>query len=99
MYNDVITLIGYTESTDSYGIVSRTESRTDVFAKLESIGTSEFYQAAASGLKPEIKFIIADYLDYSLEKDVEWEGKRYNVLRTFRKDNTLEITCYGVDES
>lgn len=98
MYNDVIKLIAYAESTDAYGLTSRVETSTEVFAAVQSIGTSEFYQAAASGLKPEVKFVIADYLDYSGEKEVEWNGKRYNVLRTFRKDNTLEITVYGVDE-
>lgn len=98
MYNDVIQLVSYTESTDAYGITSRVDTTKDVFAQVKSIGESEFYQAAASGLKPEVKFVIADYLDYSDEKEVEWNGKRYNVLRTYRKDNTLEITVYGVDE-
>lgn len=97
MYNEVIKLIAYTEATDAYGITTRTESSREVFAKTESIGTAEFYQAAASGLKPEIKFKIADYLDYSDEKELEWNNKRYSVLRTYRKDNSLEITAYGLN--
>lgn len=98
MFNDVIKLIGYTESTDEYGITRRIETATEIFARVASIGTNEFYQAAASGLKPTIKFIVPDYLEYSGEKEVEYEGKRYNVLRTYRTELTLEITCYGVDE-
>lgn len=98
MFNELIKLIAYSESTDMYGITRRASSEKEIFAKIESVGTNEFYQAAASGLKPTIKFVIADYLDYSGEKEVEWNGKEYNVLRTYRKNNTLEITCYGVNE-
>lgn len=97
MYNEVIKLIAYTEATDSYGITSRTESSREVFAKAESIGTAEFYQAAASGLKPTVKFVLADYYDYQGEKELEWEGTRYNVLRTYRNGVEIEITCYGVN--
>ena len=53
-FNDVITLVSYTETTDRYGRVVRQETTTDVFAQVRSIGQSEFYQAAASGLKPTI---------------------------------------------
>ena len=97
MYNDVITLVKYTESVDRYGIVQRTETTTDVFAQARSIGQSEFYQAAASGLKPTIKFVIADYWDYDDQKEIIYDSKRYNVLRTYRTGDALEITAVGLD--
>ena len=96
-YNDVISLVSYTESTDTYGRVIRQESTNDVFAKAKSIGQSEFYQAAASGLKPTIKFVIADYWDYNDEKEIIYNSVRYNVLRTYRTGNALEITAAGLD--
>lgn len=92
--NDVITLISYTEEVDSCGDMVRTASERNVFADVASIGTKEFYQAAAVGMQPEIKFIIADYLDYRCEKDLAWNGEQYRVLRTYRKDNRLEIIAY-----
>ena len=98
MYNDVIKLRSYTESTDDYGITQRTVKERTVFAGLKSIGQSEFYQAQADGLKPELKFIISDYLDYKGEKEIEHEGKVYSVLRTYRDGRKLEITVYGVDD-
>lgn len=98
MYNQVINLRGYTETVDDYGIPARTVTERTVFAGLKSIGQNEFYQAQADGLKPELKFILADYLDYQGEKEIEFEGKIYNVLRTYRDGKKIEITVYGVDD-
>lgn len=92
--NDVITLIKQTRGVDDYGDPSITETTRDVFAKLGSIGQKEFYQAHAVGLQPEIKFILADYLDYEGENLVQHDGQRYRVLRTYRKGQELEITVY-----
>jgi len=98
MYNEVIYLRSYTETTDEYGITNRTVNDREVFAQLRSIGQSEFYQAQADGLKPTLKFVLADYLDYQDEKEVVHDGKTYNVLRTYRDHNKIEITVYGVDD-
>lgn len=98
MYNEVIQLRSYTESVDDYGIPTRTTNDRTVFAQLKSIGQSEFYQAAADGLKPELKFILADYYDYQNEKEVVYNNKVYSVLRTYRDNNKIEITVYGVDD-
>lgn len=98
MYNDVIQLRSYTENTDEYGITKRTTNDRTVFAQMKSIGQTEFYQAQADGLKPEMKFILADYYDYQNEKEVVYNGNVYNVLRTYRDGNHIEITVYGVDD-
>ena len=75
-----------------------------MFAELRSIGQSEFYQAQATGLKPEIKFVLPDYLEYRNEKKIrfkdfnEEEEQDYTVLRTYRNNNQLELVCKrGVD--
>lgn len=98
MYNEVIKLVSYTETTDEYGRVRRNEVLRDVFCDVLSIGTAEFYQAASSGLKPEYKFVIADYMDYTGEKEVEYEGVRYSIKRTYRTGRELELTAYGLNE-
>lgn len=95
MYSQVINFISSTETTDRTGDSVITEVKREVYADLKSIGQSEFYQAQAHGLKPEIKFIIADYYDYNDEKIIEYDEKRYSILRTFRVDKTLEIVCQG----
>lgn len=95
MYNEVIYLITKTRKTNEVGDHIETEEKKMRFAKLKSIGQSEFYQAQAQGLKPEVKFVLADYLDYENQEEVIHNNFRYKVLRTFRSGNELEIVCYG----
>lgn len=77
--NEVLTLIK--------GETSRT-----VLCSLRSIGQSEFYEASARDFYPEMKFVLADYLDYNNEQLVEYNGQRYTVLRTYRAGQELELT-------
>lgn len=92
--DEVLTLIKQTRDVDEYGDPKITETRSDVFARLASIGQKEFYQAHAVGLQPELKFILSDYLDYNGEKLVEHDGQRYRVLRTYRTGLELELVVY-----
>lgn len=96
--NDVIKLIQTTISTTRNSVGDYPVVRTDreVFAGVRSIGTKEFYEAATVGLKPEVKFILQDYEDYEGEKELAYNGVRYQIIRTFRgMNNLLEITCGG----
>lgn len=95
MYSEVLKLLKATKQADETGEIIETTTEREVFAKMLSIGQQEFYQAQATGLKPELKFEIADHLDYEDEKELIHEGKKYQVLRTYRKNRQLEITVYG----
>lgn len=98
MFNSVITLIKTIPngSVDEYGDPVDVEVKRDLFCAILSIGQSEFYQAQTIGVKPQIKAVISDYLDYQDEQEAVVEGIRYKVLRTYRKmSNELEITLYG----
>lgn len=92
--NDILKLIQQTQTVDDYGDTVTTETSRQVFCKVGSIGQKEFYQAHAVGLQPEIKFILADHLDYNNESLVEHKGTRYRVLRTYRAGQELELTVY-----
>ena len=94
MYNDVLYLISETvQVDDSTGDWVTEKTSKPCFCEVKSIGMSEFYQANAEGFKPELKFVIADYLDYNNEKIVNYDGRDYEVIRTFRsQSNSLEIT-------
>jgi SPP1 family predicted phage head-tail adaptor len=94
MYKEVIYLINTLEKVIS-GDTVLTKSEREVYADIKSIGMSEFYQAQAVGLKPEIKFILADYEDYQNEKTVKYNDIEYSILRTYRDGRKLEITCKG----
>ena len=92
--NEILTLLQQTRGVDEFGDPTTTETRRDVFVRLGSIGQKEFYQAHAVGLQPELKFIMADYLDYNGEMLVEYNGQRFRVLRIFRSGQELELVCY-----
>lgn len=77
--NEVITLI-------------KGDTRRDVFCRLQSIGQSEFYEASARDFYPEMKFVLADYLDYDNEQLIDYNGRRFRVLRTYRAGQELELT-------
>ena len=62
-----------------------------VFCRVASIGMKEFYEASARDFYPEMKFILADYLEYDNEQLAEYNGQMYRVLRTFRTGQELEI--------
>ena len=67
-------------------------SRREVLCSLRSVGHAEFYEANATDYRPELKFVLADYLDYEGETLVKYEGALYQVIRTYRDGHELEIT-------
>ena len=96
MYNEVIYLLSTQYITNKVGDLIEVPIKTQRFARLKSIGQTEFYQAQAQGLKPEIKLVLADYLDYENQEEVIYNNFRYKVLRTYRTEsNEIEIVCYG----
>lgn len=94
MCNDVIQLVHKETTKDAYGDIQTVDVGREVFAEYVSISQSEFYQAAATGLKPEVRFRLADYYDYDGEPVVLYNGNRYRVLRTYRSGQGIELTVY-----
>lgn len=98
MFDDKIILIAETDMVNEYGDTVTTETERTIFAQFKSISQSEFYQAQAVGLKPEVKFVISDFADYQGEKKLKYTPfggteEVYTVLRTFRTRYNLEIVC------
>lgn len=101
--NEVITLVAEVKTVNEIGDTVVIPQYRQVMAELKSITRSEFYQAQTAGLKPEIKFVIADYLDYHGEQKILYTPyygvqQEYSVIRTYRDGMRLEIVCKrGVD--
>lgn len=74
-------------------LVAEDLSRREVLAKLRSVGMQEFYAAQTSNYRPELKFVLADYLDYEDEAIAIHEGQVYRIVRTYRAGQALELTC------
>lgn len=65
-----------------------TEKRTEteVFALIESVSMSEFYQAGMQGFKPEYQMTV--WLnEYSNQELLEYNDKVYKVYRSYRRDD------------
>ena len=98
--SEVLTFIKQSVETDEYGDPVTKETERTIFCREASIGQREFYQAQAVGLKPELKLVIADYLDYQGEQLLHYvprgqtEPQLYRVLRTYRTGQELELVCY-----
>lgn len=96
LFRDVVDLTTVTSSENDIGDPVQSETSRQVFANKKSIRQSEFYQAAATGLKPELMFEIRN-VDYAGEPKLLHEGKIYNIIRTYSKnDEILELICSGV---
>lgn len=95
MFDTVATLYQETVSQDAMLNEVKTygEGKDVPVRRTRSITRSEFYQAAAQGLKPAAVLTIF-FADYEGEKVVVWQGNAYRVTRTYQKpaSDDLELT-------
>lgn len=96
MYDYELILINETYVEDDIGNQIPGETETSILCKLKSITRNEFYNAVASGLRPELTFVIHKF-EYDGQKKVKFEGNKYNVIRTYATGiEELELTCERV---
>ena len=96
LFRDVVKLISVTVTENDMGDIIETPVEREVFADKQSIRQSEFYQAAATGLRPELMFVVRS-IDYEGEPKLKYNGKKYAIIRTYDKDGELtELICQGV---
>ena len=73
------------------------ETKRRVYCTAKSIGMQEAYQAMATGLNPEIKIVLDHDFEYQDETLLEYENKRYNIIRTYITEaDGIELTCQRV---
>lgn len=90
----LITEIEPTEPTNENGFSNpTTESTRTVFCNRRSISQGEYYKAQQAGKQVEAK-VEVHTVDYAGEVLVEFEGKRYSVLKTYEPDDSdvIELT-------
>jgi SPP1 family predicted phage head-tail adaptor len=89
-HNKVIYLISTTIAEDEYGNQIEEETERKVYANEYSIGSSEFYNAAVTGLRPEIAFEIYSF-EYNGEEKFKYDGEEYNIIRTQGKGEKMVL--------
>ena len=93
-----IDLITITSSVNSLGDNIKSKTYATKFANLKSVRQSEFYQAAANGLRPEHMFELRS-VDYSGEKSLRYPsstGTEYEVIRVYDMGEMTELVCQGL---
>lgn len=95
-WSDVIKLITITFTENNIGDIISSNTERTVYANKKSIRQQEFYQAQATGLKPEIMFEIRT-AEYNNESLLLYGNKEYNIIRTYDKNGEItELICSGV---
>lgn len=87
-------LIQKTYKEDGIGQrVPENETRLEIFVTVESVNRREWAEAGKNGLNPEIKITTAT-INYSGEKEVEYNGIRYSVYRSYQLPASDRIELY-----
>jgi SPP1 family predicted phage head-tail adaptor len=93
MWRDVADLLTVTTATDAEGISTETYTTRTIFVNKKDVRQSEFYQAAAQGLKPSLmlEILVSEYSD---EARLSFEGSVYKIIRTYSKNGErMELVC------
>lgn len=91
MYDSIIELGRVNYVKTEYGQETEQVEWTEVFADVRSVSRSEFYNAAMANIRPTLVFALADYYDYDDERLIRYNGRTYNVIRTYVRPEQLEI--------
>lgn len=96
MYEE-ISLLEAVNTENSIGDPIRKLTKKERYAEKLEIGQKEFYQAAATGLKPEIKFAIWKF-EYNDEMFLEYKNRNYKIIKTYERktDEKIELTCTSI---
>lgn len=97
--HDVIELIR--ENRSAHGVhQSITEEAREVFCTVQSVSRNEYYNAYNSGFQPSLVFRLELAEDYEDERYIRYQGKKYQVIRTYMTDDDgIEITVERSDEN
>lgn len=95
--DEIIYLLQTTNTVNNIGDPIKTLTKNRRYAEKLEIGQREFYQAAATGLKPEVKFAIWKF-EYSDEMFLEYKNRNYKIIKTYERktDEKIELTCTSV---
>lgn len=91
----VIYLVSVTIIEDEIGNQIPTPTERKVYATELSVGSSEFYNAAVTGLRPEKRFEIYTR-EYRGEAKLKHDGVTYTIIRTEGKGEKTRLSCERV---
>lgn len=95
MFIEILTLLKETQTIDDYGDPVTTYEMTPVFARKDKTYISQKIEAGVKGQDIELKFTLADYLDYNDQEEAIWNGKKYQVMSGDSTSREIQLMLYG----
>ena len=90
-YTEIIYLVSKVLEEDDIGnITTSSFTLTKRYAKKQSVRTNEYYSAVETGLTPSVEFVMKR-LDYDGQMELDYNNKRYMVIRTIDPKNKYDI--------
>lgn len=86
-------LIKMTYEYDYIGQPIPVEIPVEILCHIESVGQREFFSAGQNGINSDLK-IVTQAVNYENEQIIEYNGQRYGIYRTFRRNDSDEIELY-----
>lgn len=81
-----------TESPEAKGVLEEaTEKVRKTYCEEKSLGTTEIYQARASGFNPVYKLILPLDFEYRGETKCIYKGERFNIYRNYSDDKSPQV--------
>ena len=71
-----------------------TPTSREIFARMDSVGRSEFYAGGERGFRPELRFTVFQ-AEYQGESELVWDGTAYDVYRTYQVPGTDDLELYA----
>lgn len=91
--SNVIYLVAYNQTQDTFGVWQKTMSKTKVFCDVMSVSQAEWYEGSRNGLNPQLRFTVFRY-DYHGEQAIEFENVLYTIYRTYvGRNETIDLYC------
>ena len=96
MYESTAVLRSETLTFDQY--LNEVPVYTDrtVFVRPKSVRMTEFYEAAKSGIHPEVVLVLSNPADYQGEKVAVYNGKEYT-SGSFIEINAIDGSVYNAE--
>jgi len=94
-FKEVIYLLSVTVDYDEIGNPVETVTERKVYANEFSITSSEFYNAALTGLRPAKQFEIYSF-EYQGEEKLKHNGITYHIIRTETRGEKTRLSCERV---
>ena len=90
-YSEIIYLVNRVLEEDDIGNVQTSSfTLSKRYAKRQSVRTNEYYSAVETGLTPSVEFVMKR-LDYDGQDELNYNNKRYKVIRTVDPKNKFDI--------